>query len=154
MPDFYSSALNNTPLNRASYLIKKFNCKNKENARLYITSHGFYDVYINGKHVDGYLYAPGHTQYNLHLQMQTYNIEDMLNIGENEIIVSLGDGAWRGSFGWSMERYLAGRIYSSWKYEDDKIIFDFEVPFNCEAEIVLPSGDKYVVNVGKYHFEI
>ena len=30
LPDFYFSALNNTPLNKASYLVKKFKCLNKE----------------------------------------------------------------------------------------------------------------------------
>lgn len=134
LPAFYSSALNNTPLNKASYLVKRFNCSNKENARLYITSHGFYDVYINGKHVDGYLYAPGHTQYDLHLQMQTYDIEDKLNTGENEIIVSLGDGAWRGSFGWGMERYLAGR--------DIALLCQLEV----NGEVVLISDETWLAS--------
>ena len=106
IPRFLTAA---DPLNRASYLRKSFNIKKPSHARLYITAHGIYDAWINGKHVDGYLLAPGTTQYPKRLQVQTYDVADLLVDGENEIIVSIGDGWWRGCISWYMKRNTFGR---------------------------------------------
>ncbi len=66
-----------------------------EIARLYVTSHGIYDVWINGSHVDGYFLAPGFCQIPERLQVQTYDVAELLVPGENEIFVTLGDGWYR-----------------------------------------------------------
>ena len=97
------------PLNRASYLRKTFQAPKVSHARMYITAHGIYDAWINGRHVDGYLLAPGTSQYPRRLQVQTYDVADFLVDGENEIIVSIGDGWWRGCLGWNMRRNIFGR---------------------------------------------
>ena len=36
-----------------------------------------------------------------------------------------------------------GRIESGWKYEGDKITFEFVIPVNTVAEVVLPNGEKH-----------
>ncbi|MCM1188498.1 MAG: glycoside hydrolase family 78 protein [bacterium] len=82
---------------RASYLTKTFSVSGTEQARLYITAHGIYDVFLNGRHVDGYLLAPGNSQYDRRLQVQTYDVSEYLKAGENEIVITLGDGWYRGS---------------------------------------------------------
>lgn len=81
---------------RASYLRKDFFVPECEKARLYITAHGIYDACINGIHVDGYLLSPGSSQYDKRLQVQAYDITALLRCGENEILVALGDGWYRG----------------------------------------------------------
>lgn len=48
---------------------------------------------------------------------------------------------------------IYGTIYSSWKIEGEKIKFQFEIPANIEAEIVLPNGETYQRGSGKYIFE-
>ena len=98
----------NDPLNRASYLRKTFVAKKPNHARLYITAYGIYDAWINGRHVDGYFMAPGSSQYPRRTQVQTYDVADMLRDGENEILVSIGDGWYRGCLGWPMRRNSFG----------------------------------------------
>jgi len=107
-PEYCKFAKDDFPLNRASYLRKAFSVSNFSEARLYITAHGVYDVWINGVHVDGYFMAPGTSDYDHRLQVQTYDVGQVLKVGRNEILVTIGEGWWRGSHGWSMFRYCHG----------------------------------------------
>lgn len=85
------------PKRPASCLKKVFTlAKQPENTRLYITCHGVYSVWINGRHVDGFEMAPGTSRYWELLPYQTYDIGSYVREGENEIQVVLGDGWWRG----------------------------------------------------------
>lgn len=76
----------------ASYLKKEFFVKNIGEARLYVTAHGVYDAYINGRKAGHFILAPGTSQYNERLQYQTYNVSHLLKQGMNEIVISAGDG--------------------------------------------------------------
>lgn len=107
-PPYCKLARDNFPLNRASYLRKDFCVTGFTEARLYATAHGVYDVWINGVHVDGYFMAPGSSDYDHHIQVQTYDVGKLLKQGSNEILVTIGEGWWRGSYGWSMFRYCHG----------------------------------------------
>lgn len=104
----YMFAKDGDPLSKASYLKKSFTLDKLGSARLYITAHGIYNAYINGIEVEGYFLAPGTSYYEKRIQAQTYDVTDMLREGENEIIVTLGEGWWRGSTGWNMTRYCYG----------------------------------------------
>lgn len=81
----------------ASYLRKTFSVEKKAPARLYATAHGVYNVYLNGHHVEGFVMAPGVSQYEKRLQYQTYDVTELLREGENEIMAVLGNGWWRGT---------------------------------------------------------
>ena len=78
---------------------KQFDVKNVAKARLYITACGLYEAKINGKRVGNFVLAPGHTDYTKRVQLQTYDVTDLLNEGKNEITVELADGWYRGSCG-------------------------------------------------------
>lgn len=47
-----------------------------------------------------------------------------------------------------------GRIVSAWKYDGNEILFMFEVPFDTEAEIILPDGRREVVTTGAYQYKV
>lgn len=47
-----------------------------------------------------------------------------------------------------------GTIESSWRYEENKLVFVFAVPANVRADIVLPNGQRESVCAGKYRYEI
>ena len=49
-------------------------------------------------------------------------------------------------------RSPVGTIQSAWRYEGDKLIFDFAVP--VPASIELPNGAKHEVTEGEHHYEI
>lgn len=93
----------------ASYLRKNFTVNVLgDKCRLYMTAHGCYSVKINGKKVPGFIFAPGISQYDRRLQYQTYDVKDLLQLGENVIEVCIGDGYYRGEFGYFCVRNLFG----------------------------------------------
>ena len=84
----------------ASYIRKKFSLSEKDNgdfARLYATAHGIYNIYINGRRLEGNVLSPGTSEYHKILQYQTYDITEYLRVGENEISAVIGNGWWRGT---------------------------------------------------------
>jgi len=70
-------------------------------ARVYVTSHGLYELFINGHRVGDELMAPGWTSYNHRLQYQTYDVTNLLNDGRNAMGAVLGDGWYRGIVGFA-----------------------------------------------------
>lgn len=78
---------------------KEFSAHNVAKARLYITACGLYEALVNSKRVDDFVLAPGHTDYTKRIQLQTYDVTELLENGENVITVELADGWYRGSCG-------------------------------------------------------
>jgi len=68
-------------------------------ARLYATSHGVYEMHLNGERVGDRVFAPGWTSYDHRLPYQTYDVTDLLTSGENALGARLGDGWYRGYIG-------------------------------------------------------
>ncbi len=95
---------NPCPMFRRTFKLKK----EVKSARLYITSHGLYQVEINGKRPNDWLFTPGWTSYNKHLQYQTYDLTGLLQKGENAIGVTVGNGWYRGMFSWDNFRNYYG----------------------------------------------
>ena len=94
----------------ASYLKKTFSLDNApELARMYATAHGIYNVWLNGVPVDGYFLAPGSSQIPRRLQVQTYDVTKLLREGENTLLVTLGDGWYRGSVDYGMNLNSFGK---------------------------------------------
>ena len=65
-------------------------------ARAYVTSHGLYEMHLNGERVGDELFTPGWTSYNKRLQYQTYDVTSLLKPGDNVVGVLLGNGWYRG----------------------------------------------------------
>lgn len=94
--------------NLASYLRKNFTAPDSGDVFLYAAAHGIYDIWINGIHVDGFLFAPGNSQYNKRLMAQCYDVTEMVHSGENELLVTIGDGWYRGCVGNGMDSNTFG----------------------------------------------
>ena len=77
-------------------------------ARAYITSLGFYELFLNGQRVGDAYFTPGYTSYHRRLQYQTYDITALLREGENAVGVILGDGWYRGKLGAFPQRNIYG----------------------------------------------
>lgn len=87
---------------------KKFNIKNKQKALLKITALGLYFAEINGVRVgDSYL-TPGWTSYNKTLQVQEYDVSDLLKEGENLISITVNEGWYAGSLAWDKRKNCYG----------------------------------------------
>ena len=77
-------------------------------ARAYVTSHGLYEMYLNGRRVGDQLFTPGWTSYNKRLQYQTYDVTALLQAGANAVGVQLGNGWYRGDLAWEGRRNIYG----------------------------------------------
>ena len=78
-------------------------------ARLYVTSLGLYEVYLNGQRIGDQFFTPGWTSYHHRLQYQTYDVTPLLRPGANVVGAMLGDGWYRGNLGFFGQRNLYGR---------------------------------------------
>lgn len=83
----------------ASVLRRSFSLEKTEGAVLYITCHGVYEAVLNGWRVGDFVLAPGTGDYHKRLFVQAYDVSALLQTGENELRVTIGDGWWRGSVG-------------------------------------------------------
>lgn len=82
---------------------KTFICDEKAGrayARLYISSLGLYEAYINGQRVGDQDMAPGWTSYHHRVQYQTYDVTDLLKAGNNVIAVEVAEGWYAGRLLW------------------------------------------------------
>ncbi|GAB4580172.1 MAG: alpha-L-rhamnosidase [Anaerolineales bacterium] len=85
----------------APYLRKEFTLpKPVIHARLYATALGLYECYLNGVRVGNALLTPGWTDYNKHIQYQTYDVTSLLH-DQNAWGVILGDGWAVGHIAWA-----------------------------------------------------
>src|SRR5262249_12538992 len=79
-----------------------------QSARAYVTSHGLYEMHLNGKRVGDQVFTPGWTSYKKRLQYQTYDVTALVQRGENAAGVILGEGWYRGFIGFSGQRNVYG----------------------------------------------
>ncbi len=65
-------------------------------AELRVTAIGVYEAAINGRRVGDFILAPGCTSYRTRLQVQRYDVTDML-AEKNELCITVGRGWYRGN---------------------------------------------------------
>ena len=81
-------------LRGGTVFLKNFRCAAKaEKAILEITALGVYEAKLNGERVGDFILAPGWTSYSNRLQVQSYDVTNMLKT-ENSLEVTVGQG-WR-----------------------------------------------------------
>ncbi|WP_239616549.1 alpha-L-rhamnosidase [Cohnella mopanensis] len=75
--------------------------KEVKSARAYICGLGLYEMELNGKKVGEEYLSPHFNAYDKWLQYQTYDITEMLRPGANSVDVLLGNGLYKGRFGFN-----------------------------------------------------
>jgi alpha-L-rhamnosidase len=89
---------------------KEVNIKKKvSSATAYITCHGMYEAFINGKRVGEDYLTPGWTAYQKRLQYQAYDVTHMLETNQNALAVTVGNGWWRGFIGFGKNHNFYGK---------------------------------------------
>ncbi|HUQ40641.1 MAG TPA: family 78 glycoside hydrolase catalytic domain, partial [Acidimicrobiales bacterium] len=73
-------------------------------ARLYVTALGLYRASINGRRVGDDWFTPGWTDYRHRVQVQTYDVTDLVVEGTNAMGLVVADGWYAGRLGWLGER--------------------------------------------------
>lgn len=124
---------------------KHFTCdKEIKRARLYITGLGLYEATINGKPVTDECLTPYCNAYDQWLQVQTYDVTDLLQ-KDNEIDVMLGNGWYRGRFGFDQSEEPA--YGSTWKLIAELVVTDKD-----GNETVIPTDESWSVTRSKITF--
>lgn len=68
-------------------------------ARAYVSGLGLYEMEINGEKAGDEYLTPNFNAYDKWLQYQTYDITGLISQGQNSVEVSLGNGLYKGRFG-------------------------------------------------------
>ena len=116
-------------------LVKRFALPGRvASARLYICGLGLYEAFINGQKAGDEYLAPGCNKYDSWLQYQTYDVTDLL-AEDNEIAVLLGDGWYKGRFGFQGQKEIFG--------DTQALICELHAALDNGAEIIIPSDDTW-----------
>ncbi|CAG8178313.1 unnamed protein product [Penicillium salamii] len=100
-------------------------------ARLYITSLGVFQAYINGVTVGDHLMAPGWTSYHHRLNYEIFDVSSFLRLGEsNTIAVEVAEGWYATRLG-----FHGGR----------RFIYGDELALIAQLEIQLTDGDERTI---------
>ena len=88
-------------IHKPQYLRKGFELsRDLTSARLYITSKGVFDVSINGENVSDDAMSPGFTTYDKRIETLTYDVTNLIEVGQNTIGVELASGWYSGRLLW------------------------------------------------------
>ncbi|MDT2004718.1 Bacterial alpha-L-rhamnosidase [Rhodococcus opacus] len=68
-------------------------------ASLFATAHGIYEFFVNDIRVGDQDLTPGFTAYRTHLQVQHFDVTELLQPRDNELAILLSDGWFRGRHG-------------------------------------------------------
>ena len=84
-----------------------------QRAILKATAAGLYFAEVNGKRVGENYLAPGWTSYKKTLQVQQYDVTELLRNGENTVAFTVGEGWYKGDLTWDRKRrmYEIGRAH-------------------------------------------
>ncbi|MCB0717143.1 MAG: family 78 glycoside hydrolase catalytic domain [Bacteroidetes bacterium] len=79
-----------------------------QSARLYVTSLGLNEVFLNGSQVGDRVLTPGWTSYNTRLQYETYDVTDLVRSGANVLGAMVAEGWFRGRLAWRDQHNIYG----------------------------------------------
>ena len=105
-------------------------------ARLYICGLGVYEAYLNGEKIGDEHLAPYYNDYNLWLQYQTYDVTAQLQKGENCLGVMLGNGWYKGRFGYIEH---LDKLYGTVCH----MICELHLTFADGSEQIIPSDESW-----------
>ena len=89
-------------IHKPQYLRKGFELSNDvTSARLYITAKGVFDVSINGENISDDAMSPGFTTYDKRIETLTYDVTNLIQLGNNAIGVELASGWYSGRLLWN-----------------------------------------------------
>lgn len=114
------------PVFSKTFVLNKETLAHLAMGRLYICSLGLYEVVINGVKAGDEFLAPYWTDYRYWIQYQTYDVAPLLREGENRIDISLGNGWYKGRFGYLNKGQLREYYGDEFKVVADLYLTDKE----------------------------
>lgn len=121
------------------YFFKDFYTdKPVKKATIFASALGLYNIYINDLKVGNSYFRPGFTSYDHIIQYQSYDVTDMLRLGETQIQVMLADGWYRGVFTFLNKRNLWGK--------QTALIFQMHVEYADGTCVIVVSDESWQVS--------
>ncbi|MBQ6756925.1 MAG: family 78 glycoside hydrolase catalytic domain [Oscillospiraceae bacterium] len=130
------------PVFRRGFKVKK----GLVSAALRLSAHGIYEAEINGVSVTENRFLPGLTSYYFRIQVQEYDVTALLQEGDNELRVTVGDGWWRwnNNFGYTLALWSELRLlYADGSEEAIATDESFEVTTGAVRRTDLQKGEVY-----------
>ncbi len=127
------------PVFRKHFSVEAWEQEGKGRARLYVCGLGLYEVYINGQKVGEDYLAPYWTDYRYWIQYQTYDVGKYLQAGENQIDIFLGNGWYKGVFGYTNQGTLRNYYGDSFK-----LLADLYVREETGKETVVATDESWM----------
>jgi alpha-L-rhamnosidase len=131
------------PMLRTSFMLKQ----RVTGGRAYICGLGYYELYINGKRVGDEVLAPAFSRYDKTAYYQTWDVTNLLQVGENAIGVILGNG-WYNAFTaevWDFKQ-------APWRSQP-KLKCQFHLNLEDGKERIIASGPEWKFTTGPIVFD-
>lgn len=123
--------LESTSMLRREFFVKD----NIQQARLYVTARGLFEVSLNGEKVGQDVFAPGWTAYSKRLDTLTYDVSDQLQVGNNAIGALLGTGWYAGKIGFKDEQNRYG--------SQPQLLLQLEIQYADGSSSIITSDDQW-----------
>ena len=130
------------PVFRKQFFVKH----NLQSAKLFTSAHGVYEVQLNGQAVTDHKFTPGLTSYYHRIQMQTYDVTELLQNGDNLWQTTVGDGWWRWNNNFGYRLAMWGKLeltYADGSTETIGTDESFEVGTGPVIKSDLQKGETY-----------
>ena len=117
-----------------------------QEAKISITAHGIYEADINGKNITSDKFMPGLTSYYHRIQVQSYDVTELLIIGENVWQTAVGDGWWRWKNNFGYRLAMWGMLELSYTDGSQEVILTDESFLVSTGSIIktdLQKGEVY-----------
>ncbi len=113
-----------------------------QRAILKATAAGLYFAEVNGKRVGENYLAPGWTSYKKTLQVQQYDVTELLRDGENTVAFTVGEGWYKGDLTWERKRRMYGEdaAVCADLVADDAVVLSTDGSFNARESVIRESG--------------
>ncbi|OCT12823.1 alfa-L-rhamnosidase RamA [Paenibacillus pectinilyticus] len=111
-------------------------------ARAYVCGLGLYEMEVNGEKAGDEYFAPYFNAYQKWLQYQTYDVTALLRNGANQVSVSLGNGLYKGRFGFEGH---AAELYG----KEFALLCDIVVTYIDGSTVIISSDDSWTAAKSK-----
>ncbi|KRE75081.1 alpha-L-rhamnosidase [Paenibacillus sp. Soil750] len=138
----------------AYYLRKTFQVNGQiRKATIYATSHGVYELELDGTRVGDWELTPGWTSYKHRLQVQSYDVTSSLISGKQHTIgAALANGWFKGNLAWKHQRNVFGSVRA--------LLMQMHIVYEDGTEEIIVSDSSWRASLGPvrmselYHGEI
>lgn len=140
--DAYDKEHKPSPLLRKTFETTKKPVK----GRLFVSSAGYYKMYINGKRVGNSVLDPGYTHFDRRVLYSTYDVTNLISSGKNCMSAVLGNG-------WYNIQSLAVWNFdlAAWRNRP-RLLCELEIEYSDGTHSTIVSDDSWRTSTGAYLF--